>query len=408
MIPFSLDMLAQMQGGAPPDPNAPDNGQGQPPQLLSLLPPPQPQPFQLPHPGANAANAALGGSTGLIGALVHGLLANKMAENQQARQQYEYARQAAYQEWMDKNKGIAEQNRINLTASAKPEKSTEPLFMLSPDIVKKAGVMNYKPGDMVSATVFNALRAEADRNSPRPSSGLMGTGGINLTPEAKQLAARQYLATGQIPALGMGAAGRIGVLNEAASLDPQASVAGNQAEFRASQASLAQVQKMLDAVTAFENTALANVKVLQDRMAKVPDTGSPLMNMPVRMLAGQAMGSTEMAAYRTALQVVQPEFAKILNNPNMAGQLTDNARREMADAMSPNATLAQMNAIVETLVRDAHNRRLAYKQQISDISGRIRGTGQSAAPADDGVPAAQPARTLKKGGFFDSIINGGR
>jgi hypothetical protein len=97
------------------------------------------------------------------------------------------------------------------------------------------------------------------------------------------------------------------------------------------------------------------------------------------------LGSPDQAAYDAARQVALNEVAKIVSNPNLSGQLSDSARKEI-EAFNPNsATLKQSVAVMRILKQDMSNRAAAYDTQIGEIKGRISGkkpADTTAAPAN--------------------------
>lgn len=152
---------------------------------------------------------------------------------------------------------------------------------------------------------------------------------------------------------------------------PGLDVASAKADFTANQDSLKALQKQRDALGAFESTALKNLKQFTDLAAKIPDTGSPWLNQPLRAINQNALGGDVLAAFNAARQTVVPEFAKILANPGLSGQLSDSARHEVESVMSGNATLKQILAVSKVLTQDVENRRTSYDDQIAAIKGRI-------------------------------------
>lgn len=205
---------------------------------------------------------------------------------------------------------------------------------------------------------------------------------VNLTPEALRMTAHQFAMTGQLPPMGMGKAGaatRTKIINEAAGIYKDLDLPTQVAAFGANKESLKKLQGQRDAVGAFEDTALKNLDQFLATAKRVVDTGSPLINRPLRTLSGQLMGSPEMAAYNTARQTVVPEFAKLLSNPGLSGQLTDSARKEVEGVISGDATLKQVFATANILKNDAANRRSSLDEAISAIQKRIATTpGQTA------------------------------
>lgn len=198
--------------------------------------------------------------------------------------------------------------------------------------------------------------------------------GTSLSPEAVEKAADMMATTGTLPPLGMGAAAaqmRSKILDRAAKKYADVDWASAGAQFKADQGSLGAMQKQRDAVGAFEDTALKNVKVFEDAAKKVIDTGSPFLNKPLRAIDQKVLGSGEQAAFNTARLTVIPEFAKILNNPNLGGQLSDSARHEIDTILAPDATLKQIYDSIAVLKKDTANRRTSYDEAIANIQKRI-------------------------------------
>lgn len=234
-------------------------------------------------------------------------------------------------------------------------------------------------------------------------------GGQTLSDAAIEENARLYLQTGQMPTLGQRDPGnRQRILNKAAEFAAGGggNIAANKADYKADSGSLVALQKQRDAVGAFEDTALKNLQVFLDLAAKVPDSGSPAMNVPLRAASEKMFGNEGLAAYNAARRTVVPEFAKILSNPALSGQLTDSARHEVEEVLSGNATLKQVRAVAELLKTDAANRRQSYDDQLKVVRGRIAGSsaggGLVKLSSPDGtetmeVPADQVEHYLRMG-----------
>lgn len=145
------------------------------------------------------------------------------------------------------------------------------------------------------------------------------------------------------------------------------------AGYKADQASLTQQQKMFDAAQAFLSTADRNAALLDESIKKIPDTGSPVFNKPLRSFAANVSGNADLSQFATYLTSVQNEYAKILTNPNLAGQLTDSARHEAQMLVSPDATVPQILASLKALRAEGTNRLRSIGDQIGAIKGRIGG-----------------------------------
>lgn len=192
-----------------------------------------------------------------------------------------------------------------------------------------------------------------------------------LTPEALDMAAQQFASTGQMPNVGRGGAVRSQIINAAAAKYPKVDLATNQAAFKANEASLKNVTGTLDTLTAFENTGLKNLKQFTDLAAKIPDTGVPWLNTPVRLLNERMMGSPDQSAALAAGQVALREIARVTNDPKLSGSLTDSARGEVMGLIPQNATLPQIKKVAGILQQDMANVHSSLSDQAQAIKSRL-------------------------------------
>lgn len=295
---------------------------------------------------------------------------------------------------------IEEPNTIGGTgANGEPKYIMRNLPSAHP-LSRRQQIMARVPGSMVPETEAalapleqrDRVLTEAERTN-RANERLATAS--TLSDDAIDQNARQYLQTGVMPVLGMKDPGnRAKILNRAAELDAGGNVAANKAGYKADTGSLSALQKQRDAVGAFESTALKNLDVFMDAAKAIPDTGSPALNKPLRALSEQGLGSAELAAYNAARRTVIPEFAKILANPGLSGQLSDSARKEVEEVLSGNATLAQTIAVANVLKRDAENRRTSYDDQLKTIRERIDRPGGRADGGKKETPEERLARLL--------------
>jgi hypothetical protein len=222
---------------------------------------------------------------------------------------------------------------------------------------------------------------------------------VDLSGNGLDMAAKMYALTGQLPPMGMGRAGatvRGRIINRAAQYNPTTgqfdataapNVAGNAATYKANAAALRQITGNLNAVEAFERTANQNAKLLEAVLTKLPDSGSSVVNRPLRALAG-AMGSQDIATFNAIRLSLQNEYGRLISNPNLTGVMSDAARAEAEQALSPNATVGQLRAALLTLQQESQNRRDAFRAQRDEIQRGLSGT--PARPA--GAPGANPFR----------------
>jgi hypothetical protein len=238
-------------------------------------------------------------------------------------------------------------------------------------------------------TVDNA----GQRIKPIPPANTIINPALVPTGDALDMAAKRYLATGDLPSMGMGQAGvaaRVAVMNKAATIDPQASLAANKAVYKADTTNLSNLQKTEGTLSAFENTAGKNLDQFMALANKIPDTGVPWLNTPVRLLNQNAVGSENMAAITAARDVALREIARVTSDPKLSGALTDSARQEVASLSPQNATLPQIKAVVKVLKQDMANVHLGLNQQIDTVKS---GLGANPAAPSTQTPAQGPKPT---------------
>jgi hypothetical protein len=176
--------------------------------------------------------------------------------------------------------------------------------------------------------------AGAEANKPDPT--------IGMTPNGLYQSAVNYIQNGQMPQTGRAGDPRTqlrrdAVTNKAGAIAAAAGmdIPTLRAFFKSNAASLGSVQKMADAVQSFMATADKNVEALQPLLAKIPDTGSPLFNQPLRGFLKNVAGDENLSKVGTYLQSVTNEYGRIISQPNLSGQLTDSARQEAGQLLEP-------------------------------------------------------------------------
>lgn len=230
--------------------------------------------------------------------------------------------------------------------------------------------------------------------------------GVTLSPEAIDKAADMFATTGQMISLGMGASAakmRAQIIQRAATKYKDVDWASNAAAYQANKSSLTQLQKSFDSVTAFESTANKNLDLLLAAGQKIVDSGSPWINAPLRSVSKNGIGSTDMAAYEAARQVALTEIAKVTSNPNLTGQLSDSARKEVMGFNPTSATFKQTLAVAKVLKQDMANRKQSMSEQITAIKGRI-GVDQGKSTTSPGQPSSGSPAAPQPGDVVDGYV----
>lgn len=221
---------------------------------------------------------------------------------------------------------------------------------------------------------------------------------IGFTPNGLYQSAITYIKAGRFPPTGIGnqpaaRAKRDAIINKSGAIaaDAGMDIPTLRAFYKTNEQSLLKQQQFYDSADAFLRTADKNSDMLAPTLQKIPDTGSPVFNKPLRAFQQSVMGNTELSAFATNLASVQNEYAKILNNPNLTGQLTDAARHEAQVLVSPTATVGQIVRSLQVLKAEGGNRLISIGDQIRKITGRMNGIGSvGGGPAPASGNAADP------------------
>jgi len=224
-----------------------------------------------------------------------------------------------------------------------------------------------------------------DASRPVGPEGNQADPTLGLSPNGLYQAAITYIQTGQFPPTSRGNSQRAWSVRSAVenkvgamAADAGMDVPTFRAFYKANASSLGQQQKMMDAAQGFLATADKNSELLEKALAKIPDTGSPLFNQPYRAFSKSVLGNPNLSQFSTYLASVQNEYAKIISQPTLAGQLTDSARHEAQVLVDPNATVTQILASLQALRNEGSNRLVSVGEQIQRIQKRIQTPGGGA------------------------------
>lgn len=206
---------------------------------------------------------------------------------------------------------------------------------------------------------------------------------------ALNMAALAYRKTEALPPMGMGPAGakiRTMIIQRAAHLnadgsytDPQSritypagpDIALNKAQYQANSQALNQLTKNLVSVKAFAATADRNQELLNQTLKGVPDTGVTLLNKPIRSVV-KDLGSDNQAAFNVMMPSLRAEYARIINQPNLTGVLSDTARKEVGTTIPDDATVGQIKIALKFLKAEGQNRIDSVQDQVREITQTLK------------------------------------
>lgn len=217
-----------------------------------------------------------------------------------------------------------------------------------------------------------------------------------VTQDAIDKAAVKYHQTGEMSGMGMGnAVLRRQIMNREAELYPGGSLAGNAAAYKANASALKNITGTLSTLSAFETTAGKNLDQFLALAEKIPDTGVPWINTPLRLLNDKAVGSVNQAAFAAARDVALREIARVTNDPKLSGALTDSARAEVSSFSPKNATFAQIKKVAAVLKQDMANVHSGLEEQQADLQRKVGDSGGSTPAAAGGkIRARDPQGQL--------------
>lgn len=201
-----------------------------------------------------------------------------------------------------------------------------------------------------------------------------------LTDDDLQRAGQEYGITGVMPSLGRDSVTRAKIehaKNQWArdnGLAPQDLVQLH-AAYSGDKESLKKFQAQRDQIVSFEQTAQKNLDLFLNAAAKIPDSGMPWLNTPLRNLDAKAVGSENMAAVNAARQVANNEIAKVTSGGGLGGVLSDAARHEVENYNPASATFAQTKAVAKVLRQDMANRHASMDAMLQEIRGRMGSAG---------------------------------
>lgn len=222
-------------------------------------------------------------------------------------------------------------------------------------------------------------------------------------------AGEQYALSGVMPPMGMGSAARGKIMHYAQDFARQTGMSPRdmavaQAAFAGDSKSLKAFQSQRDQIVSFENTAQKNLDLFLNAASKIPDTGSPWVNAPLRSLDDRVLGSDDLAAVNAARQVANNEIAKVTAGGGLGGVLSDSARNEVKSYNPENATFKQTVAVANVLKRDMANRHASMDAMIGEIKGRLGGGGSPG--GGNPSPAPPPAGGAGSYKFLKQNANG--
>jgi hypothetical protein len=128
------------------------------------------------------------------------------------------------------------------------------------------------------------------------------------------------------------------------------------------------------AIQRLNNTIDTHGKILLGVTKNLQDTGSPLLNKPVREWERQATGSPELQRFKVAINELQREYAYLTaGGAQSRAMLPVHTTESMEKILSRDSTMAEIAAEVDQIGVGAKAELQAMNKTVKDLQGQMLG-----------------------------------
>lgn len=170
-------------------------------------------------------------------------------------------------------------------------------------------------------------------------------------------------------------------------------IVGQRANLGANKIALGAITKDLVAITPFKEMLDTNAKVAIDLGRKLADdkTNSAFINKPLIWLKNNMSNRPDVAEYLAQMHFIQVEAARVLTQPRLVGQLTDQAIKDLKSVLDGSMTIASTEAVINRIMADGNNRINAMRAQQQRTRSEISGVAPRTRETDKtGVDTTNP------------------
>ena len=180
---------------------------------------------------------------------------------------------------------------------------------------------------------------------------------------------------------------------------------GLQAKARAEGKSIQQMVPQLNAITAFEKLGKFNGDRLLQLINGVDTTGVPALEGAIRAAKAKG-GNVNVNEFNSVMNAFQTEAARILNNPNLSGVLTDTAKDDLKNVINGSLDAPSTRRVINRLYQEFDVRKGTIQNQIDEAQGSMRSLGGVNGPPQalpgalgvGGAPGTAPQASAVPGG----------
>jgi hypothetical protein len=106
---------------------------------------------------------------------------------------------------------------------------------------------------------------------------------------------------------------------------------------------------------------------------KVVQTGSPLLNRPIRTVQAETVGSPALRQFLISLNGLQRQYATVTSGGGLSkAQLPVTVQQNVEHMLNPNATLAEVIASVQQIKREAEIEKQGFGRAVQDALGEMK------------------------------------
>ena len=164
------------------------------------------------------------------------------------------------------------------------------------------------------------------------------------------------------------------------------SVADVKAGYKADTAALTANTKSLAAIEPFKKMLDTNIDIAKNLSKKVISTNSAYANKSLNWIKQNAGDNPDTAEFLAQMRFVETEAARVLNNPNLTGTLTDSARREMESVVSGNLPINSLDRVLARIKSDGDNRVKSLEDENKKLrKANAKPAAASTTSADDAL-----------------------
>ena len=227
--------------------------------------------------------------------------------------------------------------------------------------------------------------------------------------------AQQYLQTGTMPAMGMGAANiRTQILTTAAHMagDPTSqyygqSAALNKAAYDANKSTLTDLTKRKAVSESLENTANRQLDLALTYSDKVPRIDSNFISSIFQHVDNQVWSDPKLTAFQNVILTTLNEYAKVMTGQTTGAAVSDSARNEAQKLLSSNMSTDTFKEAVNLMKQEMQNRLSGWNDEISQTKINIGSLNAGTTPVTTPPSPSTPINYNKYAGGNSGSTNSG-